>query len=92
LIAAGKYDRAVADLTDAINQSGTALRYFHLAIAELKMQKPEEAVKAFQTARARGLDPNAIHPHDLPTYKALADRVGGVGDGPALRAGSGGGY
>jgi tetratricopeptide (TPR) repeat protein len=75
LIAAGKYDRAVADLTDAINQSGTPLRYFHLAIARLKMQQPDEAAKAFQTARARGLDPKAIHPDDLPTYRALADRV-----------------
>ncbi|HKB01460.1 MAG TPA: tetratricopeptide repeat protein, partial [Gemmataceae bacterium] len=91
LIAAGKYDRAVADLNDAIGQSGTALRYFHLAIAQLKMEKPEEALKAFQRARARGLDPKAIHPHDLPTYKALSDRISDAGASGPLRATSGGG-
>jgi tetratricopeptide (TPR) repeat protein len=75
LISAGKYDRAVADLTDAIHQSGTALRYFHLAVAQLRMEKPDDAVKTFRQARARGLDAKAIHPHDLPVFKALNDRA-----------------
>lgn len=75
LISAGQYDRAVADLTDAINQGGSPLRYFHLALARLKMAKDEEALKAFREARARGLEPKAVHPHDLPAYKALADRA-----------------
>jgi tetratricopeptide (TPR) repeat protein len=75
LISAGRYDRAVADLSDAINQNGTALRYFHLALAQLRMAKPDDAAKTFREARARGLDPKSIHPHDLPTYKALADRA-----------------
>jgi cellulose synthase operon protein C len=75
LISAGRYDRAVADLSDAINQNGTPLRYFHLAVAQLRMAKPDDAAKTFREARARGLDPKIIHPHDLPTYKALADRA-----------------
>jgi hypothetical protein len=78
LISAGKYDRAVADLTDAINQSGTPLRYFHLAVAQLRMSKTDDAVRTFKEARARGLDAKAIHPHDLPTFKALATRADGV--------------
>ena len=78
LISAGKYDRAVADLTDAINQSGTPLRYFHLAVAQLRMSKTDDAVRTFKEARARGLDAKAIHPHDLPTFKALSTRADGV--------------
>jgi tetratricopeptide (TPR) repeat protein len=74
LIAAGKYDRAVADLNDAITQRGTPLRFFHLALAQLAMSKPDDAVRTFREARARGLDAKTIHPHDLPTYKALAER------------------
>lgn len=72
LISAGRYDRAVADLNDAINQAQTPLRYFHLAVAQLKMSKADDAVKTFREARARGLDPKAIHPSDLPTFKMLA--------------------
>jgi tetratricopeptide (TPR) repeat protein len=75
LISAGKYDRAVADLTDAINQRGTPLRYFHLALAQMRMSKPDEAVRTFREARARGLDAKAIHPQDLPMYKALSERA-----------------
>lgn len=77
LISAGKYDRAVADLTDAINQGATPLRFFHLAIAQLRMSKSELAVETFKQARARGLDSKTIHPHDLPTFKLLTDRAGG---------------
>lgn len=75
LIAAGKYDRAVADLNDALNQSQSSLRYFHLALAQWKMEKPDEAIKTFREGRARGLDAKAIHPSDLPTFKAMEARA-----------------
>ena len=75
LIAAGKYDRAVADLTDAINQRGTPLRYFHLALAQLGMDKGDDAVRTFREAKHRGLDPKVIHPRDLPMYKVLSERA-----------------
>ena len=78
LISAGKYDRAVADLNDAIGQGGTPLRFFHLALAQLRMQKPDQALQTFREARARGLDPKSIHPNDLPTYKALLTRADAV--------------
>jgi hypothetical protein len=42
------------------------------------MSKPEDAVRTFREARARGLDPKVIHPHDLPTFKALATQADGV--------------
>lgn len=78
LISAGKYERAVADLNDAIGQGGTPLRFFHLALAQLRMQRPDDAVRTFREARARGLDPKSIHPNDLPTYKALSTRADAV--------------
>jgi tetratricopeptide (TPR) repeat protein len=75
LISLGQYDRAIADLTDAINQAPTPLRYFHLALAQWKMSKSDDAVKTFREGRARGLDSKAIHPSDLPTFKLMADRA-----------------
>ena len=51
------------------------MRYFHLALAQMRMSKTEDAVKTFREARARGLDAKAIHPHDLPAYKALSDQA-----------------
>jgi tetratricopeptide (TPR) repeat protein len=75
LISLGQYDRAIADLTDAINQAPTPLRYFHLALAQWKMSKTEDAVRSFREGRARGLDSKGIHPSDLPTFKLLADRA-----------------
>jgi tetratricopeptide (TPR) repeat protein len=76
LIAAGRYDRAIEDLNDALSQSQTSLRYFHLAVAQLKQAKKEDALAAFKKAKARGLDPKVIHPNDLPAYKAFASETG----------------
>ena len=77
LIAAGKYDRALSDLKDALNQSPSPLRYFHLALAQWKMDRPEDAVKSFREARSRGLDAKAVHPSDLPAFQALETRAKG---------------
>jgi cellulose synthase operon protein C len=71
LIAAGKYEQAISDLNDAIAQGQTPLRFFHMALAKLKMSKTDEAQRTFQDAKARGLDVKAIHPSDLPVYKIL---------------------
>ena len=72
LIATGKYDRAIEDLNEALNQSQTSLRYFHLAVAKMKQSQPNEAVAAFRKAKLFGLNPKAIHPSDLPTFKVLS--------------------
>jgi tetratricopeptide (TPR) repeat protein len=77
LIAAGKYDRALSDLKDALNQSPSPLRYFHLALAQWKMDRPDDAVKSFREARSRGLDAKAVHPSDLPAFQALETRLKG---------------
>jgi tetratricopeptide (TPR) repeat protein len=72
LIAAGRYDRALADLADA---GGSPLRYFHLALAYSKMGKSDDAAKAFRDGRARGLTERMVHPDDLPVFVALSSQV-----------------
>ncbi|HEY8505962.1 MAG TPA: tetratricopeptide repeat protein, partial [Gemmataceae bacterium] len=76
-IAEQKFDQAVEDLTAALGESETSLRYFHLAVARLKQSNREEALEAFRKARARGLDAHEIHPTDLPAFRALAAQTGG---------------
>ena len=71
LIAAGQYDRAVADLADAMGSNGSPLQYFHLALAYSRMGKTADAVKAFRDGRARGLDVRMIHPDDVPAFTVL---------------------
>jgi tetratricopeptide (TPR) repeat protein len=76
LIARGNFDRAIDDLKTALEFGETSLRYFHLAIAQFKQLKKDDAVQSFREARARGLDSRMIHPTDLPAYKALAAQMG----------------
>lgn len=76
LISAGQHARAVSDLQDAINQSQTPLRYFHLALAQWKMDRKQEAIASFRDARARGLDSKLVHPDDLPAYQAMLEQAG----------------
>lgn len=72
LIAAGQYDRAVADLTELADPGGSPLRYFHLALAYQHLGKAEEAARAFREARSRGIHPRMVHPEDVSAYTALA--------------------
>ena len=68
-----QFDRAEHDLTEALSREVTPLRYFHIAVLRLAQSpaRPEDAAKAFQEAKARGLDVANIHPTDLPVYKVL---------------------
>ena len=75
-IARGSYDRAIEDLTQALESGQTALRYFHLAVAQFKQLKKTEAVQSFREAKNRGLDVKAVHPSDQATYRVLAAQVG----------------
>ena len=68
-----QFNNAERDLGEAARQDPTALRYFHVAVLKLAESpaRPDEAAAAFKEARARGLEPRAIHPADLPTYRVL---------------------
>ena len=76
-IAAKQFDLAEKDLVEALTQDKTALRMFHLALAKQGQTppRPDEARAAFRKAKDRGLEPKAVHPADLPMYRAFeADR------------------
>ncbi len=70
-IAAGDYAQAIDDLTEAIREQPTSLRYFHLAMARLKQAKPNEAQIAFRKAKQRGIDERTVHPSDIPTLRQM---------------------
>jgi tetratricopeptide (TPR) repeat protein len=73
-----QFDAADRDLTEAMTQEATALRWFHRAVL-LMSKSPQDrdgAVKAFAEAHSRGIDPKMIHPADLPVYRVL-DAAGG---------------
>lgn len=72
-IAAKEFDLAERDLVEALSQEKTPLRMFHLALAKDGQSPPrrDEARDAFRKAKDRGLDPKAVHPADLPAYRAL---------------------
>ena len=67
------FGEAERDLGEAIRLESTPLRWFHLAISRLGQSPPkkEDASKAFQEAKLRGLEPRFIHPADLPLYRIL---------------------
>lgn len=68
-----QFQDAERDLTDAIRQQPTGLRWFHLAMSRLGQTPPrtEDAAKAFREAKRRGLEPRGVHPADRATYDAL---------------------
>jgi tetratricopeptide (TPR) repeat protein len=68
-----QFAEAERDLTEALANEQTPLRWFHKAVLSATRTPPntDEAVKAFAEARRRGLDPRGIHPADLPTYRVL---------------------
>jgi tetratricopeptide (TPR) repeat protein len=68
-----QFDYALLDLTEAIRQEPTGLRWFHAALAYQSQSpaKPDKAAEAFREARTRGIDPKVVHPTDLPTFRVL---------------------
>jgi tetratricopeptide (TPR) repeat protein len=80
-IAARQFVPAEEDLTESLRQARTPLRLFHYALAKESQIPPrrQEAQKAFDEARERGLEPKAVHPDDLPMYRELggAKKPGG---------------
>jgi pentatricopeptide repeat protein len=71
----GRAKAAVADLRQAVADSPTPTRYFHLARAYLKAKQPQEALKAFRQAKATGLEPRLLHPVERVAYNQIAGRL-----------------
>lgn len=67
----GRNSEAIQDLEDAITDSPTALRYFHLAIALENNANPGRARDAFQLAIQYGIDKRDLHPTDRPLFERM---------------------
>jgi tetratricopeptide (TPR) repeat protein len=68
----GRSEDAIADLERAIADSPNPSRYFHLARALQMSRKPAAARKAFQKARAAGLEVKRLHPVERKAYHKIA--------------------
>lgn len=66
-----QFTQADRDLTEAMNQEATALRWFHRALLLQATGERDEAMKAFRESKARGIDAKTIHPADLPAFRTF---------------------
>lgn len=77
-IARKEYPAAEQDLVGALKQEQTALRLFHLALAEHLQggAKSEDAGKHFREAKERGLRAVMVHPADRDTFAEFETKYG----------------
>ena len=76
-IAVGLGDAAIEDLEEATNSGPTSQRYFHLALAYSKANRPKEAREALREANVLGLDESKLHPSDRKEYGRLLGELSG---------------
>ena len=76
-MALGQVDAAVEDLEEATNSGPSPTRYFHLAQAYLKANKPREAREALREANALGLEESKLHPMERAGYRQLLGELPG---------------
>jgi tetratricopeptide (TPR) repeat protein len=77
-LARNEPDAAIRDLEEALAESPTADRYFHLALAHRLANHPEAAKYALRLAAESGLTPRDVHPADRDQCKQMlqADGIG----------------
>jgi len=66
-----EWEAAIDDLQEAISDSPTAPRYFHLAEAHYGFQDIIEARKAMTKAESMGLSRKDLRKVEIPRYEAL---------------------
>ena len=74
-LALGQVNAAVEDLEEATNSGPSPTRYFHLAQAYLKANKPREAREALREANALGLDESKLHPTERQRLSPVARKT-----------------
>ncbi|MCI0682563.1 MAG: tetratricopeptide repeat protein [Gemmataceae bacterium] len=67
----GDAENAVKDLDEAIAETPTAHRYFHLAQAHQLAQRGTAAAHALQRAKDLGLSEATVDPLELPAYRQI---------------------
>ena len=76
-VAVGQDSAAIEDLEEATNSGPTAERYFHLALAYLKGNRPKDAKEALREAKVLGLDEGKLHPREREDYRRLLGELPG---------------
>jgi Tfp pilus assembly protein PilF len=78
-IARQEYAAARRDLEGALKQDQTALRLFHLALAEhlLGGEAADAAGKHFREAKEKGLRAVTVHPADRDVFAQMEKKYGG---------------
>jgi tetratricopeptide (TPR) repeat protein len=77
-LARGQAAPAIADLKRATREEPNASRYFHLARALSMAGQSQAALRAFQKARASGLDLKGLHPIERGDFKKMAADLHGT--------------
>ena len=85
-MALGQVDAAIEDLEEATNSGPSATRYFHLAQAYRKANRPGDAREALREAKALGLDEGSLHPMERKGYHQLLGELPPMIRGPGAGA------
>jgi tetratricopeptide (TPR) repeat protein len=70
-LAMGQSESAIADLENALADSPSAFRYFHLARAHRMAHHAEAAAEAFRKAAESGLAPEQLHPAERVAFREM---------------------
>jgi tetratricopeptide (TPR) repeat protein len=71
-LALGKPEKAIDDLMQAVAEVPRPVMYFHIALAQQKAGKREEAAAALKKARDLGIGLANLHPIERPLFAQLA--------------------
>jgi tetratricopeptide (TPR) repeat protein len=74
--AKGEYSKAITDLKAALEDGATAVKYFHLALAQRKNEDKGAAVAALKKAKQMKLEPGQLAKAERPWLKQLASDLG----------------
>ena len=72
----GDTRHAIEDLDQATTLDPTGPKYFHLAQAYLRSSDKPAASQSLAKARAKGLEPNRLHPLELTAYHRILTELG----------------
>src|SRR5262249_19084329 len=71
-LAMDRSEPAITDLEQALADSPSAFRYFHLARAHRLAQHPEAAAQAFRKATEAGLELELLHPTERVAFREMS--------------------
>ncbi|MHC5538669.1 tetratricopeptide repeat protein [Singulisphaera rosea] len=71
LLESGRVDQAISDLESSLAIRTTPSRYFHLARAQIRAKRMDDARRSLSKANELGLDPHSL----LPAERVLLDHL-----------------